>query len=740
LHAVVPTDRAALVERMVFRVSRGNAIVRLHEIPEPMADPLTPGARVRKSVMTLLYVGRVLGARLRKVLLYFGATEYEVSGSAHALRNQMARLSQEIRDIRQLVSIADQQTRTQLYALLLDTNTGQSPFINLQHALRVEKSVCDSLKRCELERIGSSMLQCEAWIPAGEESSLRAALSAGVAGTGTQVAPVVEFFPASIAQKQFGSPPTYFPTTKFSAPYQGIVDTYGVPRYKEVNPGLFTLISFPFLFGVMYGDVGHGTLLTLAALYFIINENYYNDLVRKKQMDEILGMVFGGRYMLILMGAFAVYAGFIYNDCFSIPLNLFGSRFIFSPLNGVGQPDESQNHYPFGVDPGWYHTSNELAFFNSLKMKLAVTLGVTHMSFGICLSLANHLYFNNINAVYFEFIPRILFMLCTFGYMIFIILLKLCTDWSTSSVPPPNLVQTMISMFLEPGHVDADKQLYNGQAVVQAFLLLVALGSVPVMLFGQPLMARSQFRKLFPELATEGSEGKHSPIEGTHRTHGTRRAHGTRFQAVSSEADESGPSDTEEQKSYENRATLQSQADPKPAAQAAPATNGDAHGADPTSPHYSFSDHLITNSIHTIEFVLGAVSNTASYLRLWALSLAHAELSAVFWDKMIMQYGLDTGSPIMSVHTQSYIYIGEREKYILTLFIYLPRCSIHSVSLNSRLVVYILFLSLRLVIGMAAWSAATFAVLLAMDVLECFLHGQSSTHRFSLLLHPDSIS
>ena len=66
-----------------------------------------------------------------------------------------------------------------------------------------------------------------------------------------------------------------------------------------MNPGLFTIISFPFLFGVMYGDIGHGTLLTLGALWFIWNEKCYNKLVRYGEMDEIMGMVFGGRYMLM---------------------------------------------------------------------------------------------------------------------------------------------------------------------------------------------------------------------------------------------------------------------------------------------------------------------------------------------------------------------------------------------------------------------------------------------------------
>lgn len=64
-------------------------------------------------------------------------------------------------------------------------------------------------------------------------------------------------------------PPTKFKNNSFTMIFQEIVNTYGIPRYKEINPAYFTIITFPFFFGMMFGDIGHGFLLFFFGLYLL---------------------------------------------------------------------------------------------------------------------------------------------------------------------------------------------------------------------------------------------------------------------------------------------------------------------------------------------------------------------------------------------------------------------------------------------------------------------------------------
>jgi len=80
-------------------------------------------------------------------------------------------------------------------------------------------------------------------------------------------------------------------------------------------------MTFPFLFGIMFGDIAHGTILFLFGLALCF---YKNDI---EKGTGILKMAVPIRYMLTFMGFFAMYCGLCYNDFLSLTLNLFGSCF-----------------------------------------------------------------------------------------------------------------------------------------------------------------------------------------------------------------------------------------------------------------------------------------------------------------------------------------------------------------------------------------------------------------------------
>ena len=63
--------------------------------------------------------------------------------------------------------------------------------------------------------------------------------------------------------------PTFFEDNEFTFAPQQVIDQYDTPKFKEANPGVFTAVTFPFLFGVMFGDIFAGSILTGFGLYLI---------------------------------------------------------------------------------------------------------------------------------------------------------------------------------------------------------------------------------------------------------------------------------------------------------------------------------------------------------------------------------------------------------------------------------------------------------------------------------------
>jgi len=102
-----------------------------------------------------------------------------------------------------------------------------------------------------------------------------------------------------------------------------------------------------------------------------------------------------------------------------------------------------------------------------------------------------------------------------FGYLVICIIYKWSTDWTKASTPPPSLLSMLISMFLSPGTVEPESQLYRGQSVVQVILLLVAFVCVPWLLCVKPYFVWQELKKTQVQGYVELGHGDDAPRDST---------------------------------------------------------------------------------------------------------------------------------------------------------------------------------------------------------------------------------
>jgi V-type H+-transporting ATPase subunit a len=584
----------------VFRASRGNAFIDVHPLEKAVVDPKT-GTPVQKSVFVIYFqaaggASAPMHQKVSKVCQALGVNTYPWPSDVHSAKSRHSALEAAFMEKDQALSsytsFVDQEMRRLIHCPRED---GNSLIEEYRLFCIKEKAVYSILNLCD----GDMVLRVNVWYPTADQKKIENLLSESAACFSGERAMIM---PKKTRPSQ--APPTYIKTNEYTAPWQDVINTYGVPRYQEANPALISVVTFPFIFGMMYGDVGHGSMLFLVGVFLVL----YGEKFR-----YTVPALCEARYLVLSLGFFATFAGFMYNDMFSIGLPMFASRWDCQIGTGLESPPAANfdgansggpGPYPFGLDWCWIGASNELLFVNSLKMKLSVLFGVLQMIVGVIFRWMNAVHDRNFIDFFFECVPMMIFMICFFGWMDFMILYK----WVNPVSNPPSIINSLICMAMQQ---EDTHPIYEGSVALSKQLFLATFLSVPIMLFPKPFILLAKHKMSKQKDSSTILEDKESNVSGGH---------------------------SEEE--------------------------------------FEFGEIFIHQIIETIEYVLGTVSHTASYLRIWALSLAHQQLSQVFFDKTF------------------------------TMGLVMPFPA-------NGFALYFLF---------AAWFGVTLGVLLGMDVLECFLH------------------
>lgn len=232
-----------------------------------------------------------------------------------------------------------------------------------------------------------------------------------------------------------------------------------------------------------------------------------------------------------------------------------------------------------------------------------------------------------------------LFMQGLFGYMLFLIFYKWSINWSAPPAgadgAPPSLIDTLIGIALTPGTVH--DRMFPGQVGVQVLLLFIVFISVPIMLCVKPLVLRHRAKRsstvpgaMQLHNTDDDMEHLHNAGAGVGASLGDVELQGFGRSTMGSELPPASGSRDLGSGAGAGAGAGMVHLPPSPR-EVTPAGGGGGGGGHGTGhgEEFDFVEATIHQAIETIEFVLGTVSNTASYLRLWALSLAHSELAEV---------------------------------------------------------------------------------------------------------------
>ncbi|KAH0295184.1 V0/A0 complex, 116-kDa subunit of ATPase, partial [Aureobasidium melanogenum] len=251
---VIPRERMAAFERILWRTLRGNLYMNQSEIEEPIINPEN-NEEMHKSVFVIFAHGKEIINKIRKISESLGADIYNVDENSELRRDQMHEVNTRLQDLANVLS----NTKRTLDAELTMIGRSLAAWMII---VAKEKAVYQTLNRFSYDQQRKTLI-AEAWCPTNSLGLVKSTLQDVNDRAGLSVPTIVNTIKTS------KTPPTYNKTNRFTLGFQTIIDAYGTAKYTEVNPGLPTIVTFPFLFAVMFGDFGHGFIMTAAACAMI---------------------------------------------------------------------------------------------------------------------------------------------------------------------------------------------------------------------------------------------------------------------------------------------------------------------------------------------------------------------------------------------------------------------------------------------------------------------------------------
>lgn len=213
-----------------------------------------------------------------------------------------------------------------------------APLAEIEQLLNIERRILNAEQN--FPRTESAVLLA-GWMPAEDTPAVQRTLRTVTGGRCVVTAEV----PRDVPDEQV---PVLLRHHRLLRPFGMLVAAYGLPKYRELEPALFVAVSYVLMFGMMFGDAGHGAILAVCGLVAMLAGRTAN------MRDAGL--------LLLLGGLSSTVFGVIYGSYFGI----------------TGLKHHALWHDPIEGNP------LTLMFF-------AIGIGVVMISIGLVLNVVNHL-------------------------------------------------------------------------------------------------------------------------------------------------------------------------------------------------------------------------------------------------------------------------------------------------------------------------------------------------------------